>query len=218
MFRFTQSEIQNQYQSQLILCKMLQNVSFEIMICQRNFSRCLAIVVALMALPQPQVLAQSVPPDPEQLYQVSFPREGLTISEFKSQELFTEIDLSDTVNNSGDLRGKPLPLSPAISRDLREFWKMRVRAEDVQFLLPEYKLSADNGKANPFNNVIKFDNLQITEVSRDPNTNTVVVQGGVRLQFQDISNFFGKADTFSGRLSVCVKRRDTGAYLGACSQ
>jgi hypothetical protein len=159
------------------------------------------MVVALIALPQAQALAQSAPPDDPPagiIYQLSFAQDR-KIPELKSSEIIGDPDFQDYANNKQQLLAAP-PFQDII-RDLPQFWRLRVPIEQISSVNAKYQLTAQNGKVNPFNN-IQLIPLPITEISRDQKN--AVVQGGVRMQFGNLSKT-GNAGSYNGRLSVCVE-------------
>ncbi|MEM7554392.1 MAG: hypothetical protein AAF378_09880 [Cyanobacteria bacterium P01_A01_bin.84] len=172
------------------------------MIPQINLRKCWGVIAALLALPQLQTYAQtSPPPDPLGIYQLSF-AERLDIS---SLNIFSSE--KDIARTREELLA-PAPFNELLSRELPQLWKMRVRSEDVEHLEVEYKINPTNTQGNPFTNVT-LEPLAIVPVSSDPDTKTVVVQGGVRLTFSNLSTA-GNAGNYQGQLSVCVKRKDSG--------
>ena len=166
----------------------------------RNFWGAIA---AFLAFPQLQTYAQtSPPPDPPGIYQLSFAQQ-LDISPLN---IFAKD--KDMVRLGEELLAAPVPFVQSLSREVPQLWRMRVRNEDVELLEVEYKVNSTNPQGSPFNNVV-LEALPIQTISTDPDTRTVVVQGGVRLIFSNLSET-GSEGSYRGQLSVCVKRKDSG--------
>ncbi|MGD1871812.1 MAG: hypothetical protein ACFB02_02045 [Mastigocoleus sp.] len=173
------------------------------MIPQINLRNCWGVVATLLALPQLPTYAQTAPPpDPPGIYQLSFAQQ-LDISPL---DIFASD--KDMISPGEDLLTGPVPFNQFLSRELPQLWKMRVRNEDVEHLEAQYTVNPTNPQGSPFNNVV-LEPLPIITVSSDPDTKTVVVQGGVRFIFDNLSNTGNESD-YRGQLSVCVKRKDSG--------
>lgn len=174
---------------------------------QRTMRRCLIMIVALLSIPQLQALAQQTPQpkDPTQFNSIS--PETVVFSTLKSSEFFPGGKQTGTANNEQGLLEPP----QFIQSITRQFvWKMRVRIDELQSpLKATYKLISQEGKQNnPFDNVQVQDDL-VEIIFSDPQTNTAIVQGTVNLLFLNLNNI-GTANTYSGRLSVCLQRKDGG--------
>jgi hypothetical protein len=173
--------------------------------CQCNFKRCLALVVALIALPQPQVLAQSVPPqDPTEICKLTFTQER-TIPELKTSEIL--VHATETANNLQELLASPsFSYNSSITRQLPQLWKLKVPLDSSGNLPPithSYNIQLKSSSGQTISNSkIQQELLPVAEISRDFNTKTAVVQGGVRLLFQNLSSI--KSNTYSGTISVTV--------------
>jgi hypothetical protein len=175
-----------------------------------HFQSCLGTLLALLAWPQPQVVAQSLNlPEPTQIYQISTPQQ-LTIPPQQLGEILPA-PVSQAVTNEQDLLASPR-FQTVITRELPELWQMRVPIDQVGSLYATYELRAENGQNNEFSSTYRSDQtmrvvvepLPIIEISRDENTNTALVQGGVRLQF-DLANV-GIAGGYGGVITVTVNQ------------
>ncbi|MUH00127.1 hypothetical protein F7734_50800 [Scytonema sp. UIC 10036] len=164
--------------------------------------------MALSALPQPQALAQTASdfsnPCPTTKYEMSL------INNATLDKLLPGDFLSSDkgwANNQQDLLVPP-SFNGGINRNLSPLWRMRVTKQDAALLQVRYQLvAAQNGKLNPFNNITNPVSSGINVVSSCPEAvDTVVVEGGIKFQFQDLSNI-RKGDHI-GQFSVCVNRRD----------
>ncbi len=180
---------------------------------QRYLQRCLGTLVALLVVPHSQASwAQSlVLSEPTQIYQLATPQE-LTIPSQQLGEILPA-SVSDTVANEQDLLAPPI-FNPVVTRELPGIWQMRVPIDQVGSLYATYELKGVNGQVNGFNNNERTDQavrvsaepLPIVEISRDEATNTALVEGGVRLQFDLSTTRF--AGTYGGVLTVTVNRRE----------
>ncbi|MGI2902371.1 hypothetical protein [Tolypothrix sp. VBCCA 56010] len=172
---------------------------------QRNFQRCLAMVVALVALPQPQAFAQSTPPpDPTNTCQLSVLPQRLPIEKLKSEELLTRA--TGTATNLNELLAPPdlSSYNSSITRQLEQLWRLRVPTDKVSSVTSNYHFDGSSANSNPFNaNNVVLEPLSIQRISTDQNTNTTVVQGGVRLQFRSLSRI--RPGSYSGGLIVSVQ-------------
>lgn len=171
--------------------------------------------MTVLALPLPQTLAQSIPPqNPNELYQLSFAsNRGLT--PVNSSDILDSTTGKAQWQNIQQLVAPPsFNTTRPIQRELDDFWRMRVRIEDLQAgLKAEYKFTATGGTSNPFNNanIDESFSSEVTPVSTDTVDGTAIVRGRVRVRFNNISQY--RNGSFSGRLSVCVKRLDTNICL-----
>ncbi|MBE8988862.1 hypothetical protein [Nostoc sp. LEGE 12450] len=179
---------------------------------KRLLTKGLGITAAILAWPQPQTLAQSVFPNtsPTEINQLSVPQ-TLSIPPLRQSELLPG-NITESVAGGQDLTTPPR-LNAVITRELPALWQMRVPIEQVGSLYAIYETRADNGGVNQFSSEqrsdvevpIVLESLPIIEISRDQNTNTAVVQGGVRLKI-DLSTA-EIAGTYSGELTVVVNQR-----------
>ncbi|MBW4512577.1 MAG: hypothetical protein KME64_39720 [Scytonematopsis contorta HA4267-MV1] len=183
--------------------------------CQLNIQRCLAIVLAFIALPQSLVLAQTTPPQsPNELYRISFATDTV-LPPIKASDI---LDRDRDVAQWGDTQKLLEPptfsynTSRAVTRDLPQLWRMRVKPEDVNSLEAEYKVRSSDGRlVNPFSNV-RVEPLPIVTLFTDPVSREAIVQGGVRMIFGNFSNY-RRTGPFDGQISVCVRRRGTNVCL-----
>lgn len=171
--------------------------------CQRNFKQCLAVIVGLLAFPQLPALAQTTAPqDPQQLYELRITVDRI-IPALKEAEMLA--NTQGYAANEQQLLIAP-PYNAALVRQLPQFWRMKVKQEDVGLLEARYEIKGGSGPFNPFNNVL-IKPLGIKVISSEPNGNTIV-EGGLSLEFSNFANY-GNQDRYSGNLSVCVKRTDS---------
>lgn len=178
---------------------------------QQNLKYCLGILVAFLAWPQPQAIAQSLNlPEPTQIYQLSTPQQ-LVIPPQQLSEIVSA-PVSERVTNEQSLLASP-QFNMLITRELPGLWQMRVPLDQVSSLYATYEIKSANGQNNRFSSDelsektmhVVVEPLPIIEISRDESTNTALVQGGVRLQF-DLANS-AIAGGYGGVLSVTVNQR-----------
>jgi hypothetical protein len=183
--------------------------------CQLNIQRCLAILVVFLTLPQSLTLAQSTPPEsPTNDYQLSFAIDR-TLLPIKASDILDRDRGTAQWGNRQQLLEQPAlnnyNTSRSVTRDLPQLWRMRVKPGDVGLLEAVYKISSNDGTVNPFNNV-RLEPLPIQTIFTDTVSGSAVVQGGVRLTFINFANYRRTGD-FSGRISVCVRRRGSNECL-----
>jgi|GEM_PF-6079087 hypothetical protein len=167
-------------------------------------------MVMVIFLPQPQASAQSIPPEcPTGLYQITFPQlQDRTLASVKTSELLVSQIGTAPFENTGKLLEPPQTIA-VVTRDLSQFWRMRVRKEDVRNLEVEYLLKSTDGSFNVFKNA-KAKTLGIKPTSCPEYANTAVVEGGIQFEFRDIFNT-GSVGMNKGELTVCVKRQGNAA-------
>ncbi|MEH2196403.1 MAG: hypothetical protein V7K98_27700 [Nostoc sp.] len=174
---------------------------------------CLGMTVALLVLTQPRALAQFLfqSTEPTKINQLSTPQK-LVIPPLAPSEIAPAAATSESVTNKEDLLAPPR-FNTVITRELPALWQMRVPVEQVGLLYATYELKAESGRSNAVSNEqnsnsavqVVLEPLPIIEISRDQNTNTAVVQGGVRLKM-DLSST-GSAGVYAGDVTVTVNQR-----------
>ncbi|MBH8563703.1 hypothetical protein I8748_16140 [Nostoc sp. CENA67] len=178
---------------------------------QHHLKYCLGMLVALLAWPQPEATAQSLNlPEPTQIYQLSTPQQVVVPPQQLGE--IVPAPVSETVRTQQGLLARP-QFNTLITRELPGLWQMRVPVDQVGSLYATYEIKAGNGQSNRFSSDerseqtvrVAVEPLPIIEISRDENTNTALVQGGVRLQF-DLANA-GVAGGYVGVLNVTVNQR-----------
>ncbi|MBD2438633.1 hypothetical protein [Nostoc sp. FACHB-110] len=178
---------------------------------QHHLKYCLGMLVALLVWPQPQAMAQSLQlKEPTQIYQLSTPQQVVVPPQQLGE--IVPAPVSETVTSQQSLLASP-QLNTLITRELPGLWQMRVPLDQVGSLYATYEIKSVNGQNNRFNSDERFEQtmrvvvepLPIIEISRDESTNTALVQGGVRLQF-DLANT-EIAGGYGGVLTVTVNRR-----------
>ncbi|BBD65963.1 hypothetical protein NIES4072_03580 [Nostoc commune NIES-4072] len=148
-------------------------------------------------------------PEPTEINRLATPQ-TIKIPPIQQSEIAPAIS-SESVAQ-GDLLSPPR-FNTFITRELPGIWQMRVPIEQVGLLYATYELQAQNGANNAVSNQLRSDSaltvvlepLSIVEISRDPNTKTALVQGGVRLKMNLSNNQL--AGTYSGELIVRVDQR-----------
>ncbi|MCC5624987.1 hypothetical protein LC574_28350 [Nostoc sp. CHAB 5715] len=171
----------------------------------------IAISIAMLAYPQTRTVAQFISTvEPTEIYQLATPQK-LRIPPITHSEISVTTK-SESVTNPGDLLAPP-QFNTLIFREFPRIWQMRVPVEQVNLLYATYEMKAENGKSNAVSSEqrsssvvqVVLEPLPIIEISRDPNTNTALVQGGFRLKM-DISGT-QVAGQYAGELAVVVDRR-----------
>ncbi|MCG6133605.1 MAG: hypothetical protein MET45_02920 [Nostoc sp. LLA-1] len=173
---------------------------------------CLGTIIAFLVLPQPRTGAEYIfaNTEPTEIYQLSTPQR-LVIPPLTPSEI-SPTAISESVSHSQDLLAPP-SFDTVITRELPNLWQMRVPLDQVGFLQATYEIRAENGRMNAVSSDRRSDSavsvileqLPIIEVSRDPNTNTALVQGGLRLKM-DLSTAQLAGD-YAGDLTVTVNQR-----------
>lgn len=172
---------------------------------------CLGASMAVLMGTQAKVSAQSFPGfEPTEIYQLAIPQQ-LTIPPIAQSEIALTSQ-SEAVKNPGDLFAPP-QFNTVLLREFPNIWQMRVPIEDVDSLYATYEIKAQNGRDNAVSGEQRSDAalpliiepLPIVEISRDPDSNTALVQGGFRLRMDLSSTQF--AGNYSGELTVIVDRR-----------
>jgi hypothetical protein len=178
---------------------------------QYHLFRCLTIGIALVLPLQDRSSAQFISNNrPTEIYKLATPQ-ILAIPPVKQSEI-SPSSSSDFSTSPGNLLTAP-HFNLRITRELPGLWQIRVPANQVGSLFATYELRAINGRNNTISSNknasavvgVILEPLPITEISRDPNSKTALLQGGVRLRM-DLSNtqFAGE---YSGNLLVILNRR-----------
>ncbi|MBG1263758.1 hypothetical protein [Nostoc commune] len=179
--------------------------------CKRYLLNSIAISIAMLACAQAWTLAQFIPTvEPTEIYQLATPQK-LTIPPIAQSEISVTTK-GESVRNPGDLLAPP-QFNTFIVREFPHIWQMRVPVDQVNLLYATYEMKAENGRSNAISSEersisavpVVLEPLPIIEISRDPNTNTALVQGGFRLKM-DVSGS-QVAGQYIGELAVVVDRR-----------
>jgi hypothetical protein len=186
---------------------MLRN-SNKLIFYQSYFITTLSIVLGLMW--PARSLAQFISlPEPTEIYSLATPQK-INIPPLAQSEI-TPASMSESVSE-GNLLAPPR-FNIVVTRELPGLWQMRVPLDQLDSLYATYELKAQNGVNNAVSSQERSDSamrvvvepLPIIEVSRDLNSNTAVVQGGVRLQMDISTNQV--AGAYSGAMTVTVDQR-----------
>ncbi|MCW5316353.1 hypothetical protein GTQ43_21785 [Nostoc sp. KVJ3] len=180
---------------------------------QTKIINCLCISsLTLLVLPQLPSLGQSLLriAEPTRINQLSTPQ-TLVIPPLSASEIAPAVK-SESVGNAQQLLAPP-GFNTLITRDFPNFWEMRVPIDQVGFLYASYEIKAENGRNNAVSSAqnsnsavqIVLEPLPITEISRDQNSNTALVQGGFKLKM-DLSTA-QSAGLYGGNVTVTVNRR-----------
>jgi hypothetical protein len=180
------------------------------MSCQNYLISGLSTTVAMLFLAQPRTPAQSLlinNVEPTEINRLAIPQQ-INIPPISQKEI-APVVTNEIVTNEQDLLAPPR-VSAVISREMPQLWQMRVPIDQVGSLYANYELKAENGLNNAMsgNNStlpVVIEALPIIEISRDPNSNTALIQGGVRLTM-DLLNARA-AGGYSGNLIVTVNQR-----------
>lgn len=152
--------------------------------------------------------------DPTEINQLSVPQ-TLVIPPITQTEILPSNvtaaggSISESVSSERDLLSPP-QFSTNLIREFPTFWKMRVPIEQVGLLRAKYELRGANGSGDAVSNLqnpssklpVTIEPLPIREISRDQNSNTALVEGGVRLRM-DLSPS-QSAGAYLGELTVTV--------------
>jgi hypothetical protein len=169
---------------------------------------CLGVVLGFVS-PESSPAQFISRPEPTEINRLSTPQ-TIKIPPIKESEI-APVASSESVAQENLLT--PPRFNTFITRELPGIWQMRVPIDQVGSLYATYELQAQNGAGNAVSNQLHSDSalpivlepLSIVEISRDPNSKTALVQGGVRLRM-DLSNN-QLAGTYSGELIVRVDQR-----------
>lgn len=181
--------------------------------CRYYIINCLSTAVVLLVSSQLSTSAQTLlinNVEPTAINQLATPQQ-VTIPPIKQTEI-TPVVTTEPIKNQQDLLVPPR-LSAVITRDITNLWQMRVPIEQVPLLYATYELKAINGTDNVMSNNISnnssvpvlIEPLPIVEVSRDLNSKTAVVQGGVRLTMDLLNTRF--AGNYTASMTVTVNQR-----------
>ncbi len=179
----------------------------------RNIVKCyLSIFIALSLTPQPKVLAQSSSNGCQARLH--------TLSQVESAETL-ELKAIDIMDASGAVSGnsivdqqagnpeQPLPaISPyksSVTKNIQKYWKMRVNSSDlpINFNDVKYRVRSTFQPDNPFQATRftpkPFGDIEQIETCADQ---TIVISGGVSLEFRELSTLV--PGRFTGQIDVCV--------------
>lgn len=179
--------------------------------CKYYLLSSLGVSIAVLAWLQAPTSAQLTSTfAPTEIYQLAAPQR-LTIPPIAQSE-FALTTKSESVASQGDLFTPP-QFNSVIIREFPNVWQMRVPVDQVNSLYAIYELKASNGNNNSVSSEqrsnstvpVVIEPLPIMEISRDPNSNTALVQGGFRLKM-DLSHS-QVAGVYAGELTVVVDRR-----------
>jgi hypothetical protein len=182
----------------------LQITSHKKMKLRQIFTCYLTIVVAVLFTPQSKTFAQQNPSGCQAtLYQISL-IEG-KISDITPSEVIDDPDFVEQVGSGPQeqLLAAKVPIKSSITHDLPRFWQMRVNNSDLPSLSnnnAKYKVITDNKSGNPFNKV-DAKPINIQQITTCPD-NTVVVEGGLRLVFSQLSQL--ASGMSNAQIEVCV--------------
>jgi hypothetical protein len=171
--------------------------------CRRIIRCCLTTVVGVAVL-QPPTFAQSTTSECQApLYQTFYYQEkipALTASDIMGG-LEGNDGLAEQVSSEAELLAGAPPFKLSITRNLQQFWRMRVQSTDVPFLKAKYKVVNTNPTGNPFNkvDVTQLGNIDSVASCSD---GSAIVQGGVTFVFGNISGM--TSGTHTGQLQMCV--------------
>ncbi len=173
--------------------------------CRQILTCYLTMVVGLLFTPQSKAFAQQNPSGCQaELYQISL-IEG-KIPDITPSEVIDDSNFVEQVGSGPQERllAAKLPIKSSITHDLQRFWQMRVNNTDLPSLLnnnAKYKVISDNKSGNPFNkaDAKPIGNIEQTIICAD---NTVVVEGGLRIVFSQLSQL--ASGMSSAQIEVCV--------------
>jgi hypothetical protein len=178
------------------ICQEFNNMSLtKIINRQLYLISCLSLGATLFASLQSRTLAQTTflqKSPPTQINRLSTPQ-TLRIPGATQQEIFPGVQgaggaINESVSNEQDLL-RPPTQNVTLHRQIPAFWQMRVSVDQVPRLRATYVLTGEDGTTNAISNgqnsrakvKIVLNPLPIREISRDQNSQTAVVEGGVDL-------------------------------------
>ncbi len=175
----------------------------------RQIIRCyLSLLIGFLYLPQPKVLAQSTLPGCEApLYIFSIIPGKEKIPPLTAVEIIDDSDRVTQVTTQAELLAAKVPYKATATRDIQTYWQMRITKSDFDSLsgkAAKYKLiNPDNKPGNPFKNNIAVKPLNsIEKLTECSDNKTVVIGGGVTLEFRELSQFV--PGNFAAQIQVCV--------------
>lgn len=168
----------------------------------------LSLFIALSFAPQPKVFAQSDSTGCEaELYQLSSHPLGITPT------LTAEDIIGNQVEQIGNNQEQPLPTtSPynlSATKNIAKYWRMRVNNSDLPINNDDVKYTLiDSSEQNSPFKQNKFEakplDTKVEESCSDETT--VVITGGVTLEFSELSSLV--PGNFQGQIDVCVQIKD----------
>jgi hypothetical protein len=183
-------------------------IIFEIMSHQPDIKFYLGTLVAMITSLQLPALAQSLPPQINQIFPNTF-----DIKDIGESEYYSNGQQKSFANNFQELL--KTPQFATITRNYQ--WQMRVPTDRLQFPIKvTYNIKSVNGESNKLalNSQSTTASFPITigtsqvDVLQDTDKNLVLLKGSVQLLF-DAANA-GIEGKYEGKLSVCVKSQDNG--------
>ncbi len=170
--------------------------------CRQSIKCCLSIVVALLFAPHPKVLAQASSSGCQMpIYTLSSVTSNLPTLEGKE---IVEVDVEQVATEQELLSGRP-PYKQSAVRVIPSFWQMRVKSSDLSSLngnKVKYTVLPDGNTGDPFNYV---NAVPLSEVKQYPPCSaddTVVIEGGLSLEFRELSRLLG--GNYAAGITVCV--------------
>jgi hypothetical protein len=172
--------------------------------CRQIFTCSFTIVFAVLFTPESKAFGQKNPSECQAaLYQISL-IEG-KIPDITPSEIIDDSDFVEQVGSGPQeqLLAAKVPIKSSLTHDLQRFWQMRVNNTDLPSLSnnnAKYKVISDNKSGNPFNKV-DAQPINIQQITTCPD-NTVVVEGGLRLVFSQLSQL--ASGMSNAQIEVCV--------------
>ena len=175
--------------------------------CQQIISFYLSILVGVLFFPQSKVFAQStVAACQAPLYILSVISGKDKIPELTQAEIIDDSDFVEQVNTPEELLAGRVPYKATATRDIATYWQMRITKSDFDSLAgknAKYKLiNSDNQVGNPFNNNVTVQPLNNIQKQDCLDEKTVVVSGGIKLEFSQLSQLV--LGNFKAQIQVCV--------------
>ncbi len=176
--------------------------------CQQIIRCYLNVLVGFLCLSQPKVLAQSTLPGCEaNLYLPSIIPGKEKIPPLTAVEIIDDSDRVAQVTTQAELLAAKVPYKATATREIQTYWQMRITKSDFDSLSGEtakYKLiNPDTKPGNPFKNNITVKPLNtIQKLTECSDNKTVVIGGGVTLEFRELSQFV--PGSFTAKIQVCV--------------
>lgn len=162
--------------------------------------------MGILFIPQPKVLAQSTLPGcqaPLYIYSVIQNQ----APQLTQAQIINGSDVQQVSNQEELLAASQVPYKPSATSEVPTYWQMRITNSDLNSLAGKnatYKvISSDNQTGNPFKNNATAKPLnQIQKIQDCTDTKTVVVGGGMALEFNELSKLV--SGTFKAEVQVCL--------------
>jgi hypothetical protein len=166
----------------------------------------LSILMGIIFFPQPKALAQSsLPGCQAQLYTYTVIQNQAP--QLTQAQIINGSDVQQVSSQEELLAVTQVPYKSSATSEIPTYWQMRITNTDFNSLAGKnatYKvISYDNKTGNPFNKNATAKPLKSIQKIQDcADGNTVVVGGGMALEFNELSKLV--SGTFTAEVQVCL--------------